>query len=364
MISGNTTYSAGSDLSGLLRQDTRLWDLYTLRHEYSPPREDVCRSIFVPGNRKEFLRPIASRYLSSSGMSAEYPEGKKFAVMLSHDVDDVYPPFPHTLLSSACYAKRLQPGRLGRELLWRAGGKQASPYRNFREIMEIEGLYGAKSSFYFMTADRDIKRFRYDIADLESDLGFIADSGWEVGLHGGFYACTDLAEMIKEKRLLERVLNRSVIGYRNHYLRFRVPDTWELLAQAGFKYDTTLGYNDVLGCRNGMCHPFRPFNLKTGMEIDLVEIPLIIMDGTLFKASKSPVEAFEMAKGIIDEVEQCNGVVTLLWHNNVFSSAFREEWKKIYINILKYSYKKNAWLTSGEEIWKWSCRNDCSTDGQ
>lgn len=347
-----------------LMNDSQIWDLYTLRHEYVPPRQDVCRSIFVPKDRKEVLSPVASRYLTDSGMKAEYPEGRKFAVMLSHDVDDVYPPFSHTLLSSAHHARNLRLGKLRRELLWKIDGKQSSPYRNFREIMDLEREYDATSSFYFMTADRDVKRFRYDIDELEGDLGYIADSGWEVGLHGGFYACTDLAEMKQEKGRLEKVLGKPVIGYRNHYLRFRVPDTWELLAQAGFKYDTTIGYNDVLGCRNGMCHPFRPFNLNTGKEIDLVEIPLIIMDGTLFDAASSFKEAWELTRGVIDEVERYNGVVTVLWHNNVFSSAFRETWKKIYIKILKYTSEKNAWITSGEDIWKWSCRNDRCTDGQ
>ena len=51
-----------------------------------------------------------------------------------------------------------------------------------------------------------------------------------------------------------------MIGYRNHYLRFKLPETWKYLADAGFEYDTTLGYSNALGYRNGMCHPFRPYD--------------------------------------------------------------------------------------------------------
>jgi hypothetical protein len=39
--------------------------------------------------------------------------------------------------------------------------------------------------------------------------------------------------------MLESVLEKEVVGFRNHFLRFRIPDTWELLSKAGFKYDTT-----------------------------------------------------------------------------------------------------------------------------
>jgi len=40
----------------------------------------------------------------------------------------------------------------------------------------------------------------------------------------------------------KKVLGKKAIGYRNHFLKFKVPDTWTLLEKAGFKYDTTFGY--------------------------------------------------------------------------------------------------------------------------
>jgi hypothetical protein len=123
------------------------------------------------------------------------------------------------------------------------------------------------------------------------------------------------------------------------------------LAKAGFKYDTTFGYNDMVGFRNGICHPFKPFNLNSNKEIDILEIPLIIMDGALFNSVKSFGEAWEIANRLINTVEKYNGVITLVWHNNNFNCAFRTNGVKFYEKILKYCYDKNAWMTSGEEIW-------------
>ena len=123
--------------------------------------------------------------------------------------------------------------------------------------MEFQGnhvtgeKYNAKSSFYFLAAERDVKRFRYNLESLGDAIGLIADRGWEVGLHGSYYAYDDLQEIKSEKDKLERLLGKKVTGCRNHYLRFKVPDTWELLAKAGFKYDTTFGYDDMVGFRNG-----------------------------------------------------------------------------------------------------------------
>ena len=125
------------------------------------------------------------------------------------------------------------------------------------------------------SGDRD---YAYQIEDCETVLGDILDNGCEVGLHGGPTTYSNPEEMKSKKEHLEKVLHKKVIGYRNHYLRFKVPVTWEYLHEAGFLYDVTFGYADCVGSRNGLCHPFKPFNLKTGKSIEILEIPLGIMD--------------------------------------------------------------------------------------
>jgi peptidoglycan/xylan/chitin deacetylase (PgdA/CDA1 family) len=328
-----------------------LWDLYTLKDEYQRSETDNFRSFYTSDSDVFVLEPLVSKFLMENGMKAEYPENKKFAVCLTHDIDDIYPPLSHTLLSSISYMKGLNFNGLKSQIFWKLKGKEHSPYRNFKEIIGLEESYCAQSSFYVMATDRDIRPFRvYEVEDLESDLGLVVDKGWEVGLHGGYYAFNDLAEIKKEKSRLEKVLGKEVYGYRNHYLRFKVPNTWKYLAKAGFKYDTTLGYSNIVGFRNGMCHPFSPFDLTRGGEIDIYEIPLSIMDGTLFKNYQSPREIWGAAKMLIDSTEKYTGVLTLLWHNNVFSSPYRDHWKKLYIKIMEYCSSKGAWMTSGGNI--------------
>jgi peptidoglycan/xylan/chitin deacetylase (PgdA/CDA1 family) len=343
-----------------IKQNQELLDLFTRKEEYSPEQLDKYnRFTHAFSSYKNVLEPNVSKFLVENGLNlkVDYPGNKKFAVCLTHDVDEIYPPLSHTLLSSLYCVKNFNFDVLKDLLLWKNKGKEFSPYWNFKEIMDLEEKYGAKSTFHFLSIDKDIRRFRYNLEDLENELCSIVDKGWEVGLHGGYYAYNRLEEMKKEKRRLEKVLGKDVIGYRNHYLRFKVPDTWELLAKAGFKYDTTLGYSDAVGFRNGMCHPFKPFNLNSDKEIDILEIPLIIMEGALFGSVKSFEEAWVITKRLIDTVEKYNGVITILWHNDVFKCPFKDKWRKLYEKILKYCYGKNAWMTSGEEIYKWWTEN-------
>jgi peptidoglycan/xylan/chitin deacetylase (PgdA/CDA1 family) len=335
------------DLLNSIKQHSELWDTYVNNQDHL----DI-ESRYHGLSRTNVMIPVVSEYLIKNGYKVSYPDNRKFAICLTHDVDDIYPPLSHQVLSSLWSLKKCDWSRLKEHLFWKSLGKQASPYRNFQKIMELEKKYNAKSTFYFMTASRDPRRFRYNIEDIASELQFIVESGWEVGLHGGYYSFNDFEAIKQEKSRLEKALGREVIGYRNHYLRFQVPDTWKILEKCGFTYDSTYGYTNMVGFRNGMCHPFRPYNLQREQWMDIYELPLHIMESAMFDFVKSH-EAWELIKQLLEEVELNKGVLTVLWHNNVFNCPFREDWGALYEKILQYGRERNAWMTSGEELWGW-----------
>ncbi len=334
------------DVRGQLKDIPALWDKFTLKAYYS---DNGGKEEAGP----ESGDPAVSRFLIEHGERFEYPDGKRFAVCLTHDIDEIYPPIAHTLLSVACGVKGLDAAGVGHAIGWRLKGKRFSPYLNFRKIMALEEKYEARSSFYFLATDKDIKRYRYAVEDAGEYMGEIADRGWEVGLHGGYYSYDDPEAIDREKRAIEGALGRAICGYRNHYLRFKYPDTWKHLEKAGLKYDTTVGYNRGVGFKNGMCHPFRPYDPCAGRELDIVEIPLCVMDCAVFDGGRTPAGAWDITKRMIDAARQYNGVVTLLWHNDAFSSPYKAGWVKLYEKALEYACQQNAWITSGENIYRW-----------
>ena len=332
-----------------IKENKELWDLFTRKEEYNPLLLDQYQRFpyYLSCNR-DILKPKVSGILMENGFDFEYPEGKKFAVCLTHDIDSVY--FSKSEIISMAIKLLKEHKIRNLKVLFSKINKRWNPLWNFKDIMDLEEKYNAKSSFYFLTLDKEDLDFNFEIEDLEHEIGIIRDRGWEVGLHGGHNAYNNFEEIKKEKDKIERVLNKKVIGYRNHFLRFKVPDTWELLSKAGFKNDTTLGYADMVGFRNGMCHPFKPFNLRINKEIDIVEISLTIMDCTLFDYMKlSYGMAWKITKLLIDTVERYKGVITILWHNTYMTG----ESKKFYEKILEYCNDKIAWMTSGEDICNW-----------
>ncbi|MBN1324378.1 MAG: polysaccharide deacetylase family protein [Methanotrichaceae archaeon] len=340
------------DIHEALMGKSRLWDQFTRRKEYRSLRHDE-HGRYVP-DRDDLdclTDPAVSRYLQQLGYSPEYPEGEGFALCLTHDVDDIYPPLSHMLASLPYQAGREELDWFRRSLLWRWKGRASSPYRNFMDIIDLEDAYDAKSTFFFLSTERDVRRFRYDIEELEADLGSIIDRGYSVGLHGGYYAYDSLKDLMSEKARLERSLGQRVLGYRGHYLRFEVPQTWKLLAEADFSYDSTFGYGRHAGFRNQMCHPYLPYDLDEERSIDIIEIPLNLADMALFGLEMG--KAWEVMRTLIDIVEKNRGVMTVLWHNNMFSSPFRRDSLRLYRKLLDYGRRKEAWIASSDEVWRW-----------
>lgn len=331
-----------------LRSEPELWDIFARKEEYNPPFKDKYgRFPYYLSTERSIFEPRVSKYLVENGLKMEYPDRKSFAVCLTHDIDALCYPRMRGVIDVGRHILRGQLREAFKRPFYNAN-RRWNPWWKFKEIMDLEEKYGARSTFFIMGLEEGDPDFNYHAGYLSDELGVIADRGWEVGLHGGHEAYNNLGALKREKANLERAFGRKVVGYRNHFLRFKVPDTWELLREAGLLYDATLGYADSVGFRAGMCHPFTPFNLETGKYINLYEIPLAIMDRTLFDSHMrlDSSIAWDVVQQLIDTTQRYNGVLNILWHNTYLT----EKNLNFYAKILDYCHERNAWLTSGECI--------------
>jgi peptidoglycan/xylan/chitin deacetylase (PgdA/CDA1 family) len=333
-----------------------LFDIFAAKEEYSGEKDRYGRFLHAFSTNKNVFRPLVSNYLVEHGLLHVYwPENHRFAAFLTHDIDTVSPSWKNCFFAAAKLALRLPQKSLGRLANKIKRDNSQNPYWNFKKIVDLEKKYDAKSTFFFKAAIKDNVRWVYDINNLRNELHFLVDQKWEVGLHSGFYSFNDPIALRKEKAKMEDVLGKKILGVRNHYLRFGIPETWKLLANLGFEYDTSFGYPDMPGFRNGMCHPFKPYDLFDDKEIDILEIPLVIMDNSLLRMDQD--KAWALVKYLINNTAKSNGVITILWHNTSFDEVIFDNAARLYERILHLLRRKNAWMTSGEEIFRFWMEN-------
>jgi peptidoglycan/xylan/chitin deacetylase (PgdA/CDA1 family) len=331
----------------ILQENGEIWDLFTRKEEYNPIiKDEYERFCYYTSIERDVFEPRASNFLIERGLNIEYPNKAPFAVCLTHDIDTIYKENWRKRLDTFRSLQSLNISQSLQNILQFRSRKL--PFYNFREIADLEERYGASSTFYFLALDKKDVDFNYDVADLTNEFDYLFKKRAEIGLQGGHNAFNSLNTLTEEKKRLERTLGKPVIGYRSHFLRFNVPDTWEFLRKAGFQHDSTIGYPDCIGFRNGMCHPYMPYNRNTNRVIDIIELPLVIRDTTLFDYMRLDWdEAWDITRNLINKTEKKCGVITFLWHNTTFVSDIHV---KFYKKILEFCKTKNAWMTNAEEI--------------
>ena len=96
---------------------------------------------------------------------------------------------------------------------------------------------------------------------------------------------------------------------------FDVKSTWSILNENNIKYDLSLGYPEMPGFRCGICYPFRVFDISKKIKLDLIEIPLIIMDVSILDYLKD-INFEDQLDTILQNTKKYDGTLNVLWHND------------------------------------------------
>ena len=228
-----------------------------------------------------------------------WPEGKKFAVCLTHDVDEIKKTYQWITRPIRYLARGDFPGLKGQINSFIQKIKGIEPYYTYDDIIRIEQDLGVKSTYFILKESGNASLFSkktwylygrnrsLQSPEMRALIQRLQSNGDEVAIHGSYFSYKDPVLLKDETRELEQLINEKVIGTRQHNLNLEVPATWNHQVSAGLKYDTTLGFKDTIGFRWGTSFPFFP-NTGEG-PLPLLEIPLIIMDICLESSEKQRI---------------------------------------------------------------------------
>jgi hypothetical protein len=320
------------------------------------------------------------------------PWGHPYALALTHDIDILSLkelPVSRTFLgyfyrSSLVNLKRWRSGKVTTpqfiQALWEmvktAGAKlglgEDCWQTSLEQLKTIEQNLGVRSSLYFMPfagkpglglgSDKapENRAAYYDVAEHRDLLNALKEQGWEVGVHG-IDAWNNPEAAASEYSRVSGLIGKQGIGVRMHWLYFTNPESFAYLDQGGFLYDSTFGYNEVIGFRAGTLQPYHPLNCS-----NLWELPLHVQDGALMAeehGNMNPQDAYGQAVGVLDLARSLGGVVSLLWHNQSFTAP--RFWGEVYSKLINDAKGDNAWIALPRHIVAWyAIRRKCSVTVQ
>lgn len=285
--------------------------------------------------------PLTNRYKSDHSMTT----------FVSHDIDSIYSGW---IKDSFASLKRFRFGKIIGNVSRKLFDKDN--WDNIDEILRLEEELDINSTFYFL-AKKDPKNADYTIDDVAYNFHNIVKSGSEVGIHGSLGSGFNDKQLQEEMSLFQLDLS----GNRFHFLQFDAKLSFKCIEDSGLHYDSSLGFAEHIGFRNGFCHPYQPFNFKENKAFRHIEIPLNLMDTTLRDSGYMGLDddqvINEKIDRLIDEVKKFNGVISILWHNPYFTNQKFKGWRDRFIQLIKKLKEHNSRFLTGQQIAKIYRRN-------
>jgi hypothetical protein len=243
--------------------------------------------------------------------------------------------------SAASFLKQLLKGNLS-ECLFRLKvmtGTENDPAQFFHWLLQQLGHHNLPKPKMFVLMG---KLTQYDTNNPTSNKNFQAllkqlNNHFDIGIHPSYASQSQPQKILSEKNILESIINKNITASRQHFIKLKLPNTYQTLLQLGIKEDYSMGYPDTTGYRASTALPFYWFNLNTNKATSLLIHPFVTMDVTLKNyEKKNTKESENQLSNIKNYLKKQNLPLCFIWHNNNLSHIDQwQHWQPILINLLK-----------------------------
>ena len=211
-------------------------------------------------------------------------------------------------------------------------------YFNFEYLLQLYQEQDIKGLFFVHRGPygKFDRRYIYPSRRYRKMLRQISEKH-SVFIHPSYIAAFNNLQFCKEKMELEMILEKKVEGSRQHFLRFRFPETFRQLLAADIHDDYSVLYSSQFGFRAGTSIPFPFYDIEKEQETSLIIHPSAVMDVTLHRDfGMTSQEALEKIQELAEKVKAVNGDLITLFHNSSLAeTAEWKGWKETYTEMIK-----------------------------
>lgn len=264
--------------------------------------------------------------------------GRKWAFLPTFDID---------------YLREWRPGTIVREIRKRPldiirgllTGRDAF-LDGFHNLITALSAREVTGTFFFKAGHRSAydPAYRRQPREISRALAMVREQDSELGLHPGYYSATHPDYLREERRRLEELAGATLRSVRQHYLRYDLPRTSRLHAGEHFEIDSTLGFADHEGFRRGTALPFQIYDPLEHRVLNVWELPLCFMDGTMVaRRGLSPEESLDALESLMEACRSVGGACVPLWHNILWERGM-EGWPEHLDRALGRAADSGAWI--------------------
>lgn len=211
------------------------------------------------------------------------------------------------------------------------------PYDTFDFLLKLSKKYKINTIFFFLIGDYTTYDTNVSASNskYQSLIKSVADYV-DVGLHPSYFTMKNATKLKIEKKRMEGIVNKPILKSRQHFLRLKLPETYQNLIDLEVEEDYSMGYASHYGFRASTCTPFYFYDLNFEIQTPLKVFSFAVMDTTLNDyLNYVPAVAKSKINILKKEVQFVNGTFILLFHNETLSENKRwKGWRKVYKDVI------------------------------
>lgn len=290
---------------------------------------------------------LVLEFLISLGLT---PRTQHTRFSLTHDVDvlrkfrnpiRVLRSLVRSLLDNGLpgFAKTLQ-------LIWRVLTKQdKDPYNSFEFLLVDSSTFDFENLVLFIMnggTSRHDNYYQINNKNLSSVIELSRRQGYTIGLHASYHTDQNGPQFEKEQSGLAKHLNQPIVYNRQHFLHFDFFKTANHIDDNDIKFDSTLGYQRLIGFRCGTGFSYHLFDFATQRAFQFKELPMVVMDGGLLAEAEHDISAAQQLLSTFVKQNTKHTHITFNVHNTIFDPTKRDvpEMHKLYRQILGYGMRE------------------------
>ena len=215
-----------------------------------------------------------------------------------------------------------------------AGGLK-DPFDCYEWLDDLHREYHLNPIYFFLVAEKN-GEFDKNILPHEEAIRELVkkhSSLYEIGIHPSWQSNTKESVLKKEIECLTEISGIKYITVsRQHYIKFTLPGTFRILAEAGIHDEYSMGYGSINGFRASVASSFYWYDLEKEVQTSLRIHPFCFMDAnSYYEQKQNAAQAFEELMHYYTVCKTVNGTLTSIWHNNFLGTAKEfEGWSAIY----------------------------------
>jgi Family of unknown function (DUF7033) len=213
------------------------------------------------------------------------------------------------------------------------------PYRTAisRMAREVRKVGGA-GTFFFKGGASGPHDVSYSLGGgfIQRTFRALREAGHDIGLHPSYHAFNHAEYLASELERLNTASGTAVQTVRTHYLRWDPLATPRNFVANGLVLDSSLGFADMAGFRNGTCLPFQTWDHHWHAPSGVWEMPLAMMESALFnRAGLTTSQSVRQGGQLLRTVQLYGGVLVALWHNVLWDEPDFAGWGDHFLATLE-----------------------------